>query len=303
MRSRLALAAVIIALIIGGDRACAADPRQRIVVGGVTRSYYLHLPAARPAGPLPLVLAFHGGGSTGLGMIRLTGLDALSDRDGFALAYPDGLGRRWNDGRRTNASQADDVGFTVALIDALSRQTPIDPRRVYGAGISDGGLFAERLACQLSDRIAATAATLPADLAAGCHPGAPVSVIQIDGTRDPIMPYDGGTVASFLGLGEGGEVLSVDDTVAQWTRIDRCRVQDGPEPLRPLALPDFTSVTLTWQTRCDRGAEVALYAVEGGGHAWPGGPQYAPARLIGRASRQLDASATIIRFFLAHPRG
>lgn len=301
---RLLLLALLWALGLG--RAEAADEERKLPVGAVARSYYLHLPAARPAGPMALLLAFHGGGSTGLGMIRLTGFDALADRAGMVVAYPNGLGRHWNDGRRTNRDEADDLGFTAALIDALAKELPIEPRRIYAAGISNGGLFAERLACQMADRIAAVAAvaaTLPADIAAGCRPSAPVSIIQIDGTRDPIMPYDGGTVATFLGMGEGGEVLSVDDTVERWKTLDHCRLQDGPEPLRPAATPDFTQVTLTRQLECAQGTEIALYSIEGGGHAWPGGPQYAPVRLIGRASRQLDASAAILRFFLAHPKG
>jgi polyhydroxybutyrate depolymerase len=93
-----------IGLILTPSRAPAAgagDPTETIEAGGGARTYVLHVPAGRdPSKPVPLVLAFHGGGGRGRGMAALTGLDAPADRDGFIVVYPDGINRRWNDGRR-----------------------------------------------------------------------------------------------------------------------------------------------------------------------------------------------------------
>ena len=86
------------------------------------------------------------------------------------MAYPDGAGRRWNDGRAVGAER-DDVGFVRALIDSLERELEIDPRRVYATGISNGGMFAHRLACELPGVLAAiapVAGALPAALAERC---------------------------------------------------------------------------------------------------------------------------------------
>ncbi|HEV2440831.1 MAG TPA: PHB depolymerase family esterase [bacterium] len=289
----------------GLPAAGAGDPTETLGAGGVARTYVLHVPpGGDPPAARALVLAFHGGGGRGRGMVALTGLDALADRDGFIAVYPDGINRQWNDGRRTVRWAVDDVGFVAALIAALSHRFHIDRGRVYATGISNGGLFAERLACDLAPDIAAiapVAGNMPADIAPACAPARPVSLIQISGTQDPLVPYGGGQIARPFGLGEGGVVWSVADTVAFWARRDGCDgapVRTTPAPIAP---PDGTRVVRTAYERCARGTSVALYTIEGGGHTWPGGPQYLPVGLIGPASRQLNASEVIVEFFRLHP--
>jgi polyhydroxybutyrate depolymerase len=237
-------------------------------------------------------------------MRRLTGFDELADSRAFIAVYPDGIDRHWNDGRATIKNPQDDVGFVAALLDQLETTYPVDRARIFATGISNGALFSERLGCDLSERIAAiapVAGTLPENIVQSCHPSRKVAVIQIDGTADPIMPFAGGRVADFGGRGEGGLVQSVAGTAENWARRDGCGSARVEEPLRPVALFDPTRVVEGRFTGCPSNGPVDVLTVIGGGHTWPGGPQYAPIILIGRTSRQIDASSTIVDFFLRPP--
>jgi polyhydroxybutyrate depolymerase len=166
-------------------------------------------------------------------------------------------------------------------------------------------MFTQRLACELSDRIAAiapVAGTMPADIAPLCRPMRAVSVLQISGSADPIVPFAGGAIAGAGGRGEGGDVLSVARTAELWAGLDGCAAASPGVALPPIAPPDGTAVMRKIYAPCRQGRTVTLLTIEGGGHTWPGGPQYLPAIFIGRASDQLDASRAIVEFFLGQPR-
>jgi polyhydroxybutyrate depolymerase len=159
--------------------------------------------------------------------------------------------------------------------------------------------------CDLAGRvgtIAAVAGTLAVDYAPNCHPARPISVLQFDGTSDPIMPYAGGHVADFGGRGEGGNILSVDATAAFWLRMDDCGAGLHDQLLPASARFDPTRVTLESSGPCRDGNAVHVYSIGDGGHTWPGGMQYLPRFVIGRTTRQIDASSIIVRFVLDHPR-
>ncbi|MET0321743.1 MAG: PHB depolymerase family esterase [Duganella sp.] len=283
----------------------AGEHTGSIAIDGRTRTYTLHLPDdPAPAHGLPLILALHGGGMQGAAMARLTALDALADARGFIVVYPDGMDKHWNDGRSTIRHPQDDVGFISALLDQVESRYPVDRRRVYATGLSNGALFAHRLGCELAPRIAAiapVAGSMPAELRPACHPARPVAVLQISGTADPIMPYDGGAVADFGGRGEGGRVMAVTETMAAWAALSGCSGGAGAQMLPPASRLDRTRTVRTRYADCPAAGQVVAYTVEGGGHTWPGGAQYARPALIGAASRQMDASAAIVDFFLSLP--
>ncbi|MBS0431097.1 MAG: esterase [Proteobacteria bacterium] len=302
---RIAAALLLVATLPACAHSDRGDATRTLQVDGKSRSYVLHLPPADAKGPHPLLLLLHGGGGRGRGMLRLTGIADRADRAGFILAMPDGIDRHWNDGRATIRNPQDDIGFIAALIDRIERDYPVDRSRVAVAGISNGAIFAQRIGCDLAGRvgaIAAIAGTLASDYASHCRPARPVSVLQFGGTDDPIMPYAGGKVADFGGRGEGGNVLSVDDTVAFWSRADGCAGLSAAQPLPSPATSDPTRVTLRTGEHCRAGSALQLYSIHGGGHTWPGGLQYLPALLIGRTTRQIDAGDIIVRFVLDHPR-
>ncbi len=290
-----------------GVAAPAHDFSGVLMHGGLRRGYVGHVGVSCDSRvPAPLVIVLHGGGGTGAGMIKLTGFNAVADREGFVVVYPDGVERHWNDGRgvewyRAHTQEIDDVGFISALIDELSRKLNIDASRVYATGISNGGMMSYRLGCELSDRIAAIAAvtaSLAVDMVKEWSPSRPVPVLIIAGTADPLVPWGGGEIR--FGGRTFGTVVSVPDTVKFWVEKNGCMTTPVVRRLPDSDPDDGTSVRREAYSRCRGGAEVVLYVVEGGGHTWPGGLQYLPERTIGKTSREFNASEVIWQFFRTH---
>ncbi|HEY4710438.1 MAG TPA: PHB depolymerase family esterase [Candidatus Acidoferrales bacterium] len=280
---------------LSGER--GADEKRTILVGGLRRNYLLHVPADLPAGkPAPLVLVLHGGGGHDWNMPGFTHFDELADQQGFLVAYPDAVNGYWNASR--NTSTADDVGFIRALIDEVARAHSLELRRVYSTGISNGGFFTNRLACDLGDKIAAiasVAATMPESLAVACKPSRAISVMYIQGTEDPLVPINGGKVGFRRGRSYG-ESISLADAEAFWCKNDRIRSTSTATDL-PDHASDGTHVHREiWSGGADD-TEIVVYTIEGGGHTWPGGPQYLPKLVVGKASQNLNATRTIWEFF------
>jgi polyhydroxybutyrate depolymerase len=286
-------------LIASLRKAAAADEKHSILVGGVTRNYLLHVPEDLPSGKLvPLVLVFHGGGGRDWTMPGFTRFDGLADQEGFVVAYPDSLNRHWNDTR--GESNADDIGFTRALIDDVARSHSIDSHRVYATGISNGGFLSNRLACELADKIAAiasVAATMPKPLVAVCKPSRPISILYIHGTDDPLVPINGGKVGLRHGRSRG-ENISLDDSVKFWREQDRITSEAVAKNL-PDLVADGTHVRREIWSGGANDTEIVVYTIGGGGHTWPGGPQYLPKLIVGKASQNLNATRTIWEFFQA----
>jgi len=292
----LALGAYVSAASAQSARSAAGEPRT-LQVNGERRRYYLYLPPSwHRDHPAPLVLVFHAGGGRASDIAPHTGFSRLADREGIVVVYPQGLRGRWNDGRGFATATHDDVGFVRALVGTRGRELGIDPRRVYATGISNGAMFAYRLACDLPGTLAAVApvaGALPAELASGCLHTAPVSVIAFQGTGDPLMPYLGG------GTGRR-RVLSAERSTGFWATLAGCTGTPvtSDEPDRSA---DGTRVRHTVFLGCSEGRAVELYTIEGGGHTWPGGPE--AGRRVGRVTRDIDATELIWRFFAAHARG
>jgi len=242
-------------------------------------------------------------------MEKLTrgGFNRLAERDGFVVVYPDGLERHWNDGRGVGAYRAhreniDDVGFLTALIDHLARGLPVDRARIYATGISNGGLMSFRLAREAATVIAAiapVAISMSEQIARMRQPARAVPVLMMPGTQDPLVPYEGGEIGRALARGGPGfgRVIPVAEAVRYWVEHNHCAplpavtVEPDRDPL------DGTRVRREVYGSCRDGTEVVLYAVEGGGHTWPGGLQYLPERIVGRTSRDINAAEVIWAFF------
>jgi polyhydroxybutyrate depolymerase len=290
-------AAVLHAQAVPASAPAPAGEPRTLQAGGVTRRYFLYLPATWHRGrPAPLVLVFHGGGGRASGIAPHTGFSRLAEREGFVVAYPQGLNGRWNDGRGYAATH-DDVGFVRALLDTLGRELAVDPRRVYATGISNGAMFSYRLACDLPGTFAAVApvaGAMPADLAPACAHTQPVSVLAFQGTADPLMPYAGGGVAR-----RRGRVLSAERSIAFWAETSGCTAAPVATD-EPDRVTDGTRVRQTVYGTCREGRAVELYTIEGGGHTWPGGPPVGGA--VGRVTREIDATPLIWAFFAEHPR-
>lgn len=278
-----------------------------LVHDGLDRTYLLHAPSnVTERGRMPLFITLHGSGGSGRHMMKLTGFDALADARGFVVCYPDAYQRSWNDGRRLEnvpamAQNIDDVGFVSALIGAIAEQLPIDLSRVYLVGASNGGMMSLYYACRCAARIAAVGAVMAtvADLwGRSLRPALPVPAVLIHGTHDPILPYDGGFV-TFQGE-TFGRAVSVQETARLWASHNDC---DPIPAVADLTKPDadMRVYSETYGNRCN-GSEVIAVTVEGGGHTWPGGPQYLAEWIIGNTCRSFDASRYIVDFLLRHRR-
>lgn len=286
----------------------AGDYQRSIMVDGRTRTYLLHLPKGySPESIYPLVMIFHGGGGSGKKIAGQTGFSDYADGEGFIAVYPDGIKHGWNDGRdSTDAYRAgvDDVKFVRLLVEDLKGEFLIDGKGVYAAGISNGGFFSQRLACEMADVFAAigtVVASMPTEFAPRCSPAAPIAIAVIQGTEDPFVPITGGEVRhKTLGIGAGGAAASAAATLEFWAEKNLCAASPVREAL-PVKVSDGTSVEKTVHSSCQDHAAVEYYIVSGMGHGWPPKGGRLP-RVNGPASQNIDATAVFWQFFKAHPK-
>ncbi|MFZ1865011.1 MAG: PHB depolymerase family esterase [Polyangiales bacterium] len=253
---------------------------------GMGRSYEVHVPPSYDGTtPLPLVLSFHGFTSSGLGQQQLTQMNGLADREGFLVAYPNGLNASWNAGvccGRSAESNVDDVGFTRALIDDIGGRGCIDRLRIYATGMSNGGFFSQRLACEAADIIAAVApvaSVLGIDDAA-CIPARPIPIIQFNGTGDPLVSYYGGGLTGSP---------SVEANTAGWIDRNGCTGE-------PVASYQNGVATCETVDQCADDASVTLCTIEGGGHCWPGYP-CDQIDGLGESTTDIDANEVMWELF------
>jgi polyhydroxybutyrate depolymerase len=272
--------------------------REELSHDGRQRVYFVHA-AANLARGAPLVLVFHGGRGSGDKIAKEARIVDIADREGFVVAFPNSVGRNWNDGRPPTNNNVDDVGFVSALIDQLARTRGIDTRRVYATGMSNGGIFSFRLGCELSSRIAAIApvvGSLSADLSPGCRPTRPVPVLMFNGTADTFIPWAGGEVSK----GEGGRILPIPETIGFWARNNGCSGTPQKRRLEDSDPSDGTTVEVAAYLDCRDNATVTSYAIQGGGHTWPGGAALLPQRMVGNTTRDIDGSLLMWDFFKRH---
>jgi polyhydroxybutyrate depolymerase len=279
--------------------------RGSLRVGERERGYSLYVPASRAAHPA-LVLVLHG--SMGNGEQARTGtfyaFDELADREGFVVAYPDGFEGHWNDCRRAapysaKAQDVDDVGFLRALAARLEAEQGVDPSRIYATGISNGGQMAYRLALEAPDLVAAVApvaAGLPDDANFDCtRRDEPVAVLILNGTADPMNPFDGGRVALYGVWGDRGTVLSSEASAAYWAGLAGHR-----QPPRRHRYPERSQGDGSWAEIAEfvdgGGPEVAHLVVHGGGHSFPSRRGRYP-RGIGPTNADIEAADEIWAFF------
>jgi polyhydroxybutyrate depolymerase len=284
---------------------------QTLEFDGLERSYYLHLPTGRNAASrLPVVFVLHGGGrADGDEVADRTGYNRIADREGFIVVYPNGVDSQWNDGRGKTFRKAvdntgiDDVAYISVLIDRMIRDYRGDASRIYVTGLSNGGMMTLRLGCEISVKLAAIApviANIPVNIIATCKPDAPLPVLLMNGTEDPLVPWGGGSVGIF---GKAmGEVVSTADTVSFWTQHNHCNPVPKTELLADMDSKDGSSVQVSTYDNCLNNSAVILYTIAGGGHSFPGGNIPDRPLLLGRKNNDINAAEVIWDFFQAHKR-
>ena len=276
---------------------------RELLVDGQQRRMVVQTPAdAR--GRLPLLLIFHGSNQSAEVFRRFTdrAFDALVDDGRAVIASLDGYEKHWNDARKgitfaARTENVDDVAFTRAAVAALVAEGTVDPDRVYAFGFSNGGQLVVRLIHEAPDLIAGAAmvgATQPEPsnfIDSGTAPR-PMPVLAIHGTRDPLVPYDGG-MASLWGLMPRGRGLSAPDSAAYFAQRNGITAPATVTDIPPLE-GSHTSVTRT-DYRQDGHDPVTLLTVVGGGHTVPG-----PGRaslVMGRTSHEISAVDEVAAFF------
>ena len=309
--SRHLVSLSLVALLVAATSCGAQRPRSNVPDGGrrtvrhdgIERSYVLRMPQrpVRVRGLIPLVIVLHGGGGNAAYAESMTGFTETARREGFAVVYPDGTGPRrdvlltWNAGHCCGTAMTqhvDDVGFIDALITELLTTHPIDPRRVYVTGMSNGGMMAHRIGIELSHRIAAIAPVVGAVFGDEPRPRAPVSAIMINGMADRSVPYMGGP--------PGGRFARAWDGTPTKPSPEQGRFWAGANGCEVAAQTMDRGSHLYARHACGGGIGVESYALKGEGHTWPGGER--GSRLGDPPSTTFDATEVIWRFFAAHPK-
>lgn len=252
------------------------DSEHELTVDDLERSYLLHIPPGLDKSkPVPVVFAFHEHFDNASVMQQMTGFNAISDKGGFLVVYPEGIGSSWNVGRCCGAAvtkNVDETAFVQKILKELRKVAKIDTKRIYAAGFSNGGALAYRFACEMSDTFAAIASIGGTLLSESCQPSQPVSVMDVHGLNDDLALYEGGGDL---------DIPPVEELFHTWAQLNDCA--DPPQ------IKKEEIITHTSYASCKAGTVVELYAIEGGQHVWP-------------TKEVLDTSQIIWDFFAAHPK-
>lgn len=272
----------------------------KLMHDGEERTYSVFLPQGYQAGmQLPLVINLHGIGSNGIQQTLYTGLGSVADTANFIIVTPEGLvgttslgqtATHWNAYFGTGV---DDLGFLNFLIDKMYTDYNIDLSRVYSTGMSNGGFMSYRLACELSDRIAAIASVTGSVVNQqlnNCNPSRAVPVMEVHGTIDQIVPFEG--IPLFM--------PPITDWVNFWVNHNNCQTPADTIFLDDVNTTDMSTVDILKYENGDDDSKVWFYIVEGGGHTWPGATIDLPDDVT---NRDFNASVHVWDFFkqFVHP--
>lgn len=265
-------------------------------VGDFMRSYQLYIPSGvEDASGLPVVFNYHGLGSNAFQQAFYSAMNTPAEEDQFIVVYPQGWydpffeTTFWNmgfDPWLEPENRIDDIAFTVALIEMLDAQYSIDQDKMYATGMSMGGMFSYWVACHLSDRIAAVASVAGAMTLAtsnDCPTMRAVPLMQIHGSDDGTVPWDGATLHH-----------SIPESIEYWVEHNDCPVNPVTDPIPDLDPDDGTVSLKQTYGPCIDESEVVLVWVDGAEHTWPGST---PALDIGVVSQDFSATDMIWEFF------
>jgi polyhydroxybutyrate depolymerase len=256
------------------------------VHNGITRNYITYLPPSYTAGSaMPLVFVLHGYTSNANDQMLYSQFNTVAAANNFIVVYPDGVSNAWNAGAGFG-STADDMGFLNALIDTSHAHYNINLDRVYSCGMSNGGFMSYRLACELSHRITAIA-SVTGSMSTGqyisCNPNRTVPVMQIHGTADATVLYNGS-------LG----VTGIDNVMQLWAGKNSCPTTPTITNLPDINTTDNCTVERHEFSPCNFGSNNVLLKVINGGHTWPGAV-HIPS--LGNTNQDISASEEIWIFF------
>jgi polyhydroxybutyrate depolymerase len=224
-----------------------------MILGNKFRDYRIYQPPTLDmTKPAPIVIVLHGSPIDASGLEGLIHFQAEASAGGFLAVYPDGCDQDWDPSHNSY-----DIVFIGKMLDKLESQFQVDRSRVYVTGVSAGGIMAYRVACDMADRIAAVASVAGSMWWDDCKPARPISILEMHGTLDANLPYDGGRSTY-----HGQTLPPVMSVVQRWVGFDAC-------PGQPAVSQTGITKTSSW-TGCDGGTVVRLDTVVGGHHTWFG---------------------------------
>jgi polyhydroxybutyrate depolymerase len=297
----------------------AAAKLETIVINssGLDRRTLVHFPVNIGGdAKLPLVLMFHGNGGTPENTVFETGWVDKADEKGFVIAFPEATrpdmtrpakfgsnNPAWNDGSgRFHAGEQniDDIAFVAMLLDHLEAKYPIDSKRIFATGFSNGASMTFRVGSELSNRISAIAPVSGALWLDEPKLEVPLSLLYITGTRDPLNPIEGGELKMAVGAkfknAPDKKKPPVRDSVLKWAKLLECEASSS-------ILNDSNPGLTTEQfPKGRRGCEIAYIQIHDHGHVWPGGKNLLPEFIVGKATNHLKAVDVIWDFFESHSR-
>lgn len=263
-----------------------------------TRQYMVHIPKSyQPSQAAPLVLSLHGGG----GNMQYQANDdyyqliSKSEQAGFVAVFPNGYSRfrngklaTWNAGiccGKARDQQIDDVGFIKAVVADIKTKANINPKRIYANGMSNGGMMAYRLACELSDTFSAIASVTGTDGTQQCTPSKPVSILHIHALDDDRVLFNGGSGVS---SNTHADFVSVPNTIKKWVNLNACNTS-------PQRVLEVKGAYCDVYTHCNNNTQVKLCVTETGGHSWPGGKSVRAKKPA--SSKAINATDLIWEFY------
>lgn len=267
------------------------------------RSYLVHIPEGYDPGKLyPVLFGFHGGFGTAEQFERSSHFSTLADERGFIVVYGQGTAWGlvkapvWNAGDCCGQAvesdrDIDDVGYVRSVIADIQNRYSVDTSRIYMAGMSNGGMMVNRLACEASDLFSGGAAVSGTIVFSPCNPDKSIPMLLMHGTADENVPYDGGVGKVAFNKTDH---ISVEQAFADWGKRNACVGMPVTTPVPPLASDGKTVDKLEYR-QC--GEPVVLYRVNGGIHEWPGGGANSNALEQTLPTKVIDASQTIADFF------
>ena len=239
---------------------------------GLDRYYYIQLAHPEAEGSSSVLFNLHGYGSNALEQMYYTNFNNLANtkENNFILIHPQGAplntvltssSSHWNSGGWTIGSTVDDVDFIDTIIKLVSQKYNLNQDRIYSTGMSNGGFMSYHLACNLSSKIAAVASvtgSMSVQTYESCNPAHPIPVLQIHGTTDATVPFQGN---SALGM------TSINDVLDYWSLYNAC--DTDPTSI----VMDYFDIEISVQydayLNCLNNVQVELYKIEGMGHTWP----------------------------------
>lgn len=282
---------------------------------GRKRSCIIHAPPAINAGhALALVLNFHGGGGNAKGYMQYTKMNALADKEGFIVVYPDGTGERenkflsWNAGKCCGYAfdnNVNDVGFIKRLIEQLPDWVRVDERRVYSTGISNGAMMTYRLASELPNKIAAFAAVAGGTIIDTIASEEPVPIMHIHSLDDPRALYNGGVGPHFPMTKQGVNHPDIEKMLQVWLEHNHCDKNPVIGPTvrkKQLASGDEHGATKYTYSSAQHGTQIVVWKLTGAGHVWPGGLADYLEDFLGASTDVIDANKEIWDFFSGYKR-